>query len=81
MNRERRQILGWGVAAAGAALAPGIRLIELVQARSPQEAASKLQRWGLLIDIAKCGECDACVTACHEENGVTGRGRPETDAQ
>ena len=34
MSPDRRQILGWGVAAAaGAALAPGIRLIELVQAR------------------------------------------------
>ncbi|MDH4094882.1 MAG: 4Fe-4S dicluster domain-containing protein [Betaproteobacteria bacterium] len=82
MNPERRQLLAWGAAAAaGAMLAPGLRLVELAQARSPEEAASKLQRWGLLIDIAKCGECDACVTACHEENGVTSRGRPTTDPQ
>ena len=81
MNPERRQILGWGAAAvAGMALAPGLRLIELAQARSPEEAASKLARWGLLIDTAKCGECDDCVTACHEENGVKGHGRPATDA-
>jgi len=82
MNPERRQILGWGAAAAaGAALAPGLRLVELALARTPEEAASKLQRWGLLIDIEKCSDCDACVTACHEENGVTGHGRPATDAQ
>jgi [DsrC]-trisulfide reductase subunit O len=82
MNPDRRQLLGWGVAAAaGAALAPGLRLVELAQARSPQEAASKLQRWGLLIDITKCGQCDACVTACAGENGWTGHDRPETDPQ
>jgi len=82
MSPDRRQILGWGVAAAaGAALAPGIRLIELVQARSPEEAAAALHRWGLLIDTVKCVDCDVCVTACHAENGVTGHARPETDAQ
>jgi len=82
MNPERRQVLGWGAAAlAGAALAPGLRLVELARARTPEEAASKLQRWGLLIDITKCGSCDACVTACHEENGVRSTGRPATDPQ
>ncbi|MDH3318180.1 MAG: 4Fe-4S dicluster domain-containing protein [Betaproteobacteria bacterium] len=81
MNPDRRQVLAWGAAATAAALAPGLRLVELAQARSPQEAASKLQRWGLLIDITKCGECDACVTACHEENGITSNARPATDAQ
>jgi molybdopterin-containing oxidoreductase family iron-sulfur binding subunit len=82
MNPERRQLLGWGAAAAaGLALAPGLRLVELAIARSPEEAAAKLQRWGLLVDIAKCSDCDACVTACRDENGWTGHGRPATDAQ
>jgi molybdopterin-containing oxidoreductase family iron-sulfur binding subunit len=82
MNPQRRQVLGWGAAAAaGAALAPGLRLVELALARSPEEAASALQRWGLLIDVVKCADCEVCVTACHEENGVTGHGRPATDAQ
>jgi len=82
MNSERRQFLGWSAAAAaGAALFPGLRLVELALARTPEEAASALQRWGLLIDIEKCSDCDACVTACHEENGVTAHGRPATDAQ
>jgi len=78
MNPERRHLLGL---AAAAVLAPGLRLVELAQARSPEEAASALRRWGLLIDVEKCSDCDACVTACHEENGVTGHGRPATDAQ
>ncbi|KPK05663.1 MAG: 4Fe-4S ferredoxin [Betaproteobacteria bacterium SG8_39] len=81
MSVDRRQFLAWGTVAAGAALAPGLRLIELAQARSPQEAASVLQRWGLLIDITKCTDCDRCVSACHEENGVSGHERPATDAQ
>jgi tetrathionate reductase subunit B len=82
MTPERRRFLGWGAAAAaGAMLAPGLRLVELALARSPEDAASALRRWGLLIDIAKCADCDACVSACHEENGVASTGRPATDAQ
>ena len=82
MNPTRRQFLGIGAAlTAGAVIAPGLRLIDLAQARSPEEQATLLQRWGLLIDITKCADCDVCVTACHEENGVTSNGRPETDAQ
>jgi len=82
MTPERRRFLGWSAAAAaGAALAPGLRLVELALARSPEEAASALQRWGLLVDIARCADCDVCVTACREENGWTGSGRPATDAQ
>ena len=82
MNSERRQFLVWGAgAAAVATLAPGLRLVELALARSPEEAASTLQRWGLLIDVARCTDCDRCVGACHEENGVAQTGRPATDAQ
>src|SRR3990172_6597640 len=82
MSLNRREFIGIGGAAlAGMALAPGVRLVELARARSPEEAATRLQRWGLLVDIGKCRDCDACVTACHEENGVTSHGRPATDAQ
>ncbi len=82
MSTGRREFLAWtAAAAAGAALTPVINLVELAQARSPGEAASALRRWGLLIDITKCADCDDCVTACHGENGVTGNGRPETDPQ
>ena len=83
MSISRREFLGWSAAAAtGAAMAPGLRLAELATAKSPEQAVTALQRWGLLIDVNKCVDgCQECVTACHEENGVTGHDRPETDAQ
>jgi molybdopterin-containing oxidoreductase family iron-sulfur binding subunit len=82
MSLTRRDFLGIGGAvAAGIALAPGLHLVELAQARAPEEAATSHKRWGLLIDVTKCKDCDACVRACHEENGVTGHNRPATDPQ
>ena len=72
MSISRRQFMGMGAAAtAGAAIAPGIRLIELAQAKSPDEAVTAAQRWGLLIDTNKCDKgCTACVDACDTENGI-----------
>jgi molybdopterin-containing oxidoreductase family iron-sulfur binding subunit len=83
MSLTRRDFLALGGAAAAVTtLGPGIRLIELAQARAPEEAVTKLQRWGLLIDTNKCADgCTACVQACFDENGVAGHGRPQTDAQ
>jgi tetrathionate reductase subunit B len=83
MSINRRQFLGLGgAAAAAAALAPGLRLIELAQARSPDEAVTSLQRWGLLIDSSQCAEgCSACVDACFEENGIHDHGRADQNAQ
>jgi tetrathionate reductase subunit B len=83
MSVSRREFIAWGgAAAAGAALTPGIHLIELATARSPDEAVSTLQRWGLLIDASKCAEgCTACVDACADENGLTSHDRPTTDPQ
>ena len=83
MSMNRRDFLAVsGAAVAGVAIAPGIRLIELAQARSPEEAASLKNRWGLLIDTTRCKDgCTACVDACHEENGIQSHGRPATDAQ
>jgi molybdopterin-containing oxidoreductase family iron-sulfur binding subunit len=83
MSMNRRQFIAvGGAAAAGAALAPGLRLIELSEARAPEEAVTASHRWGLLIDASKCADgCSACVDACHEENGIQSHGRPTTDAQ
>lgn len=82
MSISRRKFMGMGAVATGTAIAPGISLIELAQARSPEEAVSTVQRWGMLINTSKCAEgCSSCVDACHTENGVTSHDRPETDAQ
>ena len=71
VNRGRRQVLAWGAAMAGVALAPGVTLFELAKARAPAEAASNKVRWGMLVDVNRCApDCDACVTACDKENGL-----------
>jgi len=82
MTMTRREMLAVSAAAvAGAVAAPGLRLVELAIAKSPEEAVTALHRWGMLIDAAKCNDCDACVSACRDENGWQGHNRPATDAQ
>jgi molybdopterin-containing oxidoreductase family iron-sulfur binding subunit len=84
---RRRRFLSAAAAAAGVALAPGVTLYGVAgpdpaAARAPGQPASAEVRWGLLIDVGRCAAgCEACVSACAEENGLRGRGRPETDAQ
>jgi tetrathionate reductase subunit B len=83
MTVSRRDFLALGTGAVATTLvAPGLHLIEYASARTPDQAASPAQRWGLLIDSARCtADCDACIQSCKEENGLQGNGRPETDAQ
>ena len=81
VDRGRRQVLAWGAAMAGVALAPGVTLFELAQGRAPAEPASKSVRWGMLVDVNRCADdCDACVVACDTENGLSGAKTP-TSAQ
>lgn len=76
------------VAAAGLTgilLAPGVRLIAIAQAAPVGAAlsigASSKVRWGMLIDSNRCSaDCNACVTACNSENGLSGGTLP-TDSQ
>ena len=83
----RRNFLGALATAAGVTLAPGVVLYSIsgsspAAARDPETAASATVRWGMLIDVSRCGDgCDECVSACVEENGLWGHGRPATDAQ
>ncbi|MGE4660752.1 MAG: sulfate reduction electron transfer complex DsrMKJOP subunit DsrO [Arenicellales bacterium] len=71
-----------GAGVALLALAPGVRLVELAMARLDDEPVSDEHRWGLWVDSSRCASgCDACVSACNEEHGLSGMDRPETDAQ
>jgi len=80
---KRRRFMSAAAAAAGVALAPGVTLYGVgAGAREPDAPASPAIRWGMLIDVNRCdSQCNACVTACNEENGLTSHGRPSTDAQ
>lgn len=82
-NNKRRQFMRAGLGAfAGLTVAPGVLLYELSHARAPDKPVSSKQRWGMLVDTNRCADgCDACVTACNKEHGLTGAGRPKTDAQ
>ena len=80
----RRGFLGIAaVGLGGAALAPGIRLIDIANANAaePSSGANPGVRWGMLIDTNKCASgCTDCVTACNTENGLSGGTLP-TDVQ
>jgi tetrathionate reductase subunit B len=82
----RRAFLRGAGAFAAAALAPGVTLYAFGAPKASAGAsgvpASAAKRWGMLIDVNKCGDgCDKCVTACKEENGWGGSGNRATDAQ
>ncbi|MGW8246937.1 MAG: sulfate reduction electron transfer complex DsrMKJOP subunit DsrO [Acidiferrobacterales bacterium] len=79
MSVSRRQFIGMGTVA-GVALAPGIRLIDLANARPLDEPATSKQRWGLLIDTTKCAKgCSACVDGCNTYNGIEPVDHPDHD--
>ncbi len=80
--RRRRLVAGAASAAGLYAAAKGFSLVELAMAKSADQAASSLTRWGLLIDAAKCASgCDACVSGCNSEHNLEKFDRPESDPQ
>jgi len=80
-EQYRRRFLGGALATAGAAMVPGLMLVEMAHSRAPEEAATSKNRWGLLIDTTKCASgCTECVTACNTEHGLSGKTGPQ-DAQ
>jgi len=83
IDEYRRNFLTKGAAvAATATIASGLMLHSIARAKPDDEAVTNKVRWGFLIDTTKClDNCEACVTACNDENGLTGFDRPETDAQ
>ncbi|MDX1593495.1 MAG: 4Fe-4S dicluster domain-containing protein [Gammaproteobacteria bacterium] len=81
IDRYRRRLLGGAVAAGTVALAPGVFLHRLAEAKPADEPVTSRVRWGLLVDATRCADCSVCVDACREEHGWDGHGRPRTDAQ
>jgi len=80
INQYRRRFLATAGAVAGISIAPGV-ILNQVSAKPVDQPASSANRWGMLIDANLCATgCSECVSACHEENGVTGSGNPQTDA-
>lgn len=80
-DTSKRKFLGGAAAVAGIAIAPGV-LLQTAHAKPDNESVTNKVRWGMLIDTNKCDDgCTDCVTACNEENGLTGFERPETDSQ
>jgi tetrathionate reductase subunit B len=52
---SRRQFIGASIAGlATLGLVPGVRLVELGNARPPEQPVTNANRWGLLIDTNKC---------------------------
>ncbi len=77
-NIQRRQFLKTSVGAAAVAIAPALLLLDVAHGRS--EPVSSKVRWGMLINTTNCADCNKCVTACNEENGLSG-GLSPTDSQ
>lgn len=70
IDQARRSFFGQVAATAGIAVAPGIVLYQVAQAKPAAEEVTDKVRWGMLINTTKCADgCDACVTACQDEYG------------
>ena len=80
---SRRRFLSTAAAAAGVTLASGVTLYGIIgSSNSLANTVTKAVRWAMLVDVGRCAkECNACVSACAEENGLTGHNRAATDAQ
>lgn len=82
LQSRRNFITQAAAAVAGITVVPGVFLYAVAAPRPADQAVSDKVRWGMLIDTNQCQEgCNDCVKACNEENGLTGFGRPQTDAQ
>jgi len=77
-NQSRRNFLGTAAGVAAATVAPGVVLHVVAEATPRSQAVTSQVRWGMLIDTAKCVEnCQACVEACNQQNGLDLLPKPE----
>ena len=78
-DQARRSFFGKVAAAAGVAVAPGVVLFQVAQAKPAAMAVTDKVRWGMLINTTKCADgCDACVTACENEYGWGPESQPHS---
>jgi len=81
-KQDRREFMKSAAVVGGVAIAPGVLLHAVSQAKTADEAVTDKVRWGMLIDTTKCANgCTDCVDACVEEHGLQGHDRPKTDPQ
>ncbi|WP_353572549.1 sulfate reduction electron transfer complex DsrMKJOP subunit DsrO [Candidatus Albibeggiatoa sp. nov. BB20] len=70
-NPNRREFIKNTAIVAGVAVAPGIFLHSVSQAKPDEHPVDNSVRWGMLIDTNKCKSgCDDCVQACNAEHGL-----------
>jgi molybdopterin-containing oxidoreductase family iron-sulfur binding subunit len=78
VDGARRSFLGAAAGVAAATVAPGVVLHTVARAQPRSEWVSDSVRYGMLIDTTKCADgCNACVTACNDENGLDLQQMPE----
>jgi tetrathionate reductase subunit B len=79
IDQARRSFFGKVAAAAGVAVAPGVVLFQVAQAKPAAMEVTDKVRWGMLINTTKCADgCDACVTACEDEYGWGPESQPHS---
>ena len=78
IDRDRRSFVGAAAGMAAVTVAPGVVLHTIANAQPRSEPVTSDVRYGMLIDTTKCADgCDACVTACNQENGLNLQQMPE----
>jgi len=81
-THNRRDFLKTTATVAGITIAPGILLHSFpVHAKPADQAVTSETRWGMLININQCQNCDECVKACADEHGIKAAKTPETSSK